>query len=320
MSTVPALQAVDVRKYYPVRSGPLQRSLVRALDGVSFELAAGATLGVVGESGCGKSTLARQLVGMETPDSGRVVVGGAAMRGAGPELRRSVRLVFQDPFGSLNPRRRIDHQIEEPLRNFTTLDAGQRRRRAGEWLERVGLQASHGRRFPHMFSGGQRQRIAIARALAVGPAVLVADEPVAALDVSVQAQILNLLLDLQADLGLACVFISHDIAVVRHVADQVLVLYCGRMMELGPAREVIDRPAHPYTRALISSVPRIGVPAGQGTVLPGEPASPLAPPPGCVFHRRCPLAEPRCRSEVPAARQIGARLVACHLARPADAQ
>jgi len=307
------LLAEGLRKAYPVRLGPLRRGQVRALEGVSFALQAGATLGVVGESGCGKSTLARQLAGIERPDGGRVSLAGTD-GGGQAALRRAVRMVFQDPFGSLNPRRRIDLQLEEALRNYTGLAPRERRRRAGEWLERVGLQAAHGARFPHMFSGGQRQRIAIARALVVEPTVLVADEPVAALDVSVQAQVLNLLLDLQADLGLACVFISHDIGVVRHVADDVLVLYCGRMMEHGPASEVLDRPVHPYTRALIASVPRLGRPRAERPVLSGEPASPLAPPAGCVFHRRCPMAEARCREEIPTSRSVDGRQVACHLA------
>jgi dipeptide transport system ATP-binding protein len=315
----PALQALALSKHYPVRTGwrdPVRT--VRALDDLSFELAAGRTIAVVGESGCGKTTLARQLTLIEQPTSGTLRIGGevpgrdeASLR----RLRRGVQMVFQNPYGSLNPRKTVASILEEPLAIAGRLGRAERRERAHGLLARVGLSAEHADRYPHMFSGGQRQRIAIARAMALEPAVIVADEPVSALDVSIQAQVLNLFLDLQERFGTAYVFVSHDLAVVELLAHEVLVMYLGRAVERGPAATVFAEPAHPYTRALLGARPRLA-PAGPRTVVPirGELPSPLDPPDGCAFHPRCPEAVARCRIERPLPRALGEREVACHLA------
>ncbi len=304
------LAAADVTRHYQVGGG----KLLKAVDGVSFQLDAGRTLAVVGESGCGKSTLARLCALMEPPTSGTVSVTGKPA-GADRRLQLQNQMVFQNPFGSLNPRRTVGATLVEPL---TINRRGSRRERvaaARAMLDRVGLRPEAYDRYPHMFSGGQRQRIAIARALMLRPAVVTADEPVSALDVSIQAQVLNLMRDLQDELGIAYLFISHDIAVVRHMAQDVLVMYCGRPAEQGSRAAVLDRPLHPYTRMLLSSTPFVD-PARRRASVPvrGELPSPVDPPPGCAFASRCPYAAARCTAERPALREVEGRLVACHFA------
>jgi len=311
-------QASGLKQVYEIKRGLFKpRARLQAVDDVSFTLAAGQTLAVVGESGCGKSTLARMVTLIEEPTAGGLTLGGIDAVNPPPEarvsLRRSVQLVFQNPFGSLNPRKQIGAILQAPLEINTDLAAAERAERASAMLQRVGLRPEHIGRYPHMFSGGQRQRIAIARALMLQPQLLVADEPVSALDVSVQAQVLNLLAELQAELGLAYLFISHDLGVVRHIAHEVLVMYLGLVMEQGPKRSLFAQPLHPYTRALLGSTPGLRA-AGrpQRIVLHGELPSPLDPPRGCVFSTRCPSVAERCREERPALRPIGDRRVACH--------
>jgi len=293
------------------------KALLRALDGVSFRLAAGRTLAVVGESGCGKSTLARQVTMIETPTAGTLELDGAdvaqADAGTKQRLRQQVQMVFQNPFASLNPRKKIGHALEEPLAINTALSAAERAERARAMMARVGLRPEHHGRYPHMFSGGQRQRVAIARALMLRPKVVVADEPVSALDVSIQAQVLNLLMDLQDETGVGYVFISHNLAVVELIADEVLVMYLGKVVERAPKAALFAAPRHPYTRALLASTPRIDAIARlTRQVLSGELPSPLAPPSGCVFRTRCPHARPRCADTVPPLEPVGtAHAAAC---------
>jgi dipeptide transport system ATP-binding protein len=281
---------------------------------VSFQLEAGHTLAVVGESGCGKSTLARVSALMEPPTSGSIAIAGKVTVGK-PALQLQNQMVFQNPYGSLNPRRTIGATLIEPLTVNSRGDRKSREAEARAMLDRVGLRPEAFDRFPHMFSGGQRQRIAIARALMLRPAVVTADEPVSALDMSVQAQVLNLMRDLQDELGIAYLFISHDISVVRHMARDVLVMYCGRPAEQGPRTAVLDRPLHPYTRMLLASTPFVD-PARRlvSVQVRGELPSPVDPPPGCAFASRCPHAADQCRAERPALRAVEGRLVACHFA------
>ncbi len=299
-----ALRAEGLRRFYKVR-----RALVRAVDGVSFALEPGQTLAVVGESGCGKSTLARMVALLDTPSEGRVVIDGADPAA----IRRAVQMVFQDPYGSLNPRQTAGAALEEPL-EIAGEGRAARRAAAMAMLESVGLRPDQFGRYPHQFSGGQRQRIAIGRALMLRPRVVVADEPVSALDVSVRAQVLNLLLDLQDRFGLAYLLISHDLSVVRHVADEVAVMYLGRIVEQAPRAVLFARPLHPYTRALLAATPGMAPRTGEPEPVRGEPPSPLAPPPGCHYHTRCPHAIAICWGERPELRALGETLVACHLA------
>ena len=313
------LEASALAKHYPVSTGFLKpKALARALDGVSFTLCAGTTLAVVGESGCGKSTLARQLTMIEPPTRGALLLDGADVTHADAalkkQLRRQVQMVFQNPYASLNPRKKIGHALEEPLAINTTATRAERRERARAMLARVGLRPEHDVRYPHMFSGGQRQRVAIARALMLQPRIVVLDEPVSALDVSIQAQVLNLLMDLQDETRVAYVFVSHNLAVVELIADEVLVMYLGKVVEQAPKSMLFGAPRHPYTRALLASTPRIDVGARQARpVLTGELPSPLAPPSGCAFHQRCPHAVARCRVEVPPLEDLGrGQRVACH--------
>jgi oligopeptide/dipeptide ABC transporter ATP-binding protein len=298
MSPPPLLEVRDLAVHFPLgsRLPTGQRGAVRAVDGVSFDLRRGETLGVVGESGCGKSTMGRALLRLVEPTSGSVRFDGEEVREMGPEalrrLRRRAQMVFQDPFSSLNPRMTVGAALEEVLA-VHGLGGGRdgRHARVRELLDRVGLLPEHATRFPHEFSGGQRQRVGIARALAVEPDFLVLDEPVSALDVSVQAQVVNLLKELQRDLGLTYLFIAHDLALVEHVSDRVAVLYLGRVVEMAPAGELYRGPQHPYTRALLSAIPRPDPAGRQGReriVLSGDVPSPVNPPPGCAFHPRCP--------------------------------
>ncbi|MGE0310554.1 MAG: ABC transporter ATP-binding protein [Lautropia sp.] len=286
---------------------------VHAVDRVSLAVRSGEVLGLVGESGCGKSTLGRLICGLYPPSDGEIRFDGKPVR-IEPGRRPPIQMIFQDPFASLNPRMRIGDAILQAPLAHGMIQAADARQRVGTLLERVGLDASYARRYPHQFSGGQRARIGIARALAVEPRLLVCDEAVAALDVSVQAQILNSLMALRAELGLTMVFISHDLGVVRHVSDRIAVMYLGRIVESGPVADVHDAPNHPYTQALLAEVPRLDRRGRHYAPIAGEIPSPLAPPPGCHFHPRCPHAMPRCRTEVPALREIAPqRMSACHL-------
>ncbi len=316
----PLLEARALARHYAVSRGLFRpKGLVRALDGVSFTVGEGATLAVVGESGCGKSTLARQVTMIEKPTAGELRIAGEDVVAAGARtlqrLRPLVQMVFQNPYASLNPRKKVGSLLGEPLAIRGDLGPRERRDAALAMMARVGLKPEHYRRYPHMFSGGQRQRIAVARALMLHPRLVVADEPVSALDVSIQAQVLNLLLDLQQDLGIAYLFISHNLQVVRHIADTVMVMYLGKSVEYGPKRAVFDRPAHPYTRALLASTPVLDAKARRERIaLKGELPSPFNPPAGCAFHTRCPYAIERCRIEVPALLPLGEVQVACHRA------
>jgi dipeptide transport system ATP-binding protein len=322
----PAMQATGLARHYRVSRGLLRDlsqgpATVKALAGVSFTLAAGQTLAVVGESGCGKSTLARALTLVEPPTAGSlhingqdalaaVATGGAALQA----MRQRVQMVFQNPYASLNPRKTIAAALAEPLLINTTLSAAQRQDRVQHMLQQVGLRPEHAARYPHMFSGGQRQRVAVARAMMLQPAVVVADEPTSALDVSIQAQVLNLFMDLQASTVCAYVFISHNLAVVQHVAHSVVVMYLGAAVEQGPKAQVLGDPLHPYTRALLGAVPVLKrADRKPHAPLLGETPSPLAPPSGCSFHTRCPLAQPRCKVDVPLLRPVAGRQVACHV-------
>jgi dipeptide transport system ATP-binding protein len=314
------VEASDLKRHYAVRLGPLRgKATVRAVDGISFTLSTGRTLAVVGESGSGKSTLARLVTLIEPPTAGTLRLMGLDPATAdGParrNLRKAVQMVFQDPYGSLNPRRKVGAILEEPLVINTKLDAAERRERALAMLAAVGLRPEHYNRYPHMFSGGQRQRIAIARALMLNPRLVVADEPVSALDISIQAQVLNLMMDLQEQFNLAYLFISHDLSVVRHIADDVMVMYLGRPVEYGPKPMVFERPRHPYTMALLAATPRVETGRREKPqIVKGELPSPLNPPRGCAFHTRCPFAKDRCRTEVPAMHEVNGRLAACHFA------
>ncbi len=312
------ITAEHLQRNYAVSRGIFARPLtLRAVAEASFAVEAGKTLAVVGESGCGKSTLARLLTMIEPASGGRLTIDGRDVTaGAHSDLaalRATVQIVFQNPYGSLNPRQKIGAILEEPLKINTSLGPAERGRKARAMLAEVGLRPEHFGRYPHMFSGGQRQRIAIARALMLEPKILVLDEPVSALDVSIQAQILNLLADLQEKRGLTYVFISHALSVVRHVADEVMVMYLGRAVELAPAEILFETPRHPYTRALLAATP-IADPEkrGQRVRLKGELPSPFNPPPGCAFNPRCPFASDRCRNEVPQMLVAGVTTVACH--------
>ncbi len=312
------LEATDLTRYYNVKRGMLSKPLsLKALAGATFSVEAGKTLAVVGESGCGKSTLARVLTMIETETSGSLSIDGHKVNGASKEelkaLRSSVQIVFQNPYSSLNPRQRVGAIIEEPLIVNTTLSQAEREAKVKEMMAQVGLRPEHYQRYPHMFSGGQRQRIAIARALILNPKVLVLDEPVSALDISIQAQVLNLLADLQERLNLTYVFISHDLAVVRHVADTVMIMYLGKPVEIASVEQVFCSPQHPYTKALLSVTP-IADPTKRGNriKLVGELPSPFNPPQGCAFNPRCSYARDVCRQVSPGMIKSAVAEVACH--------
>lgn len=315
------LQVRDLKKHFPIKRGVLRRTVgqVRAVDGVSFGIEQGRTLGVVGESGCGKSTMGRSILRLLEPTSGQVHFKGKDVlhlsRGDMRAMRREMQIVFQDPYASLNPRYSIEKTLLEPMVIHNLHTPAQRRERVRNLLERVGLDPDYAARFPHEFSGGQRQRIGIARALAVNPKLIMLDEPVAALDVSVQSQVLNLLEDLQQDFNLTYIFVAHDLSVVRHISDRIMVLYLGKMAEFADRDALFDDPLHPYTRALLSAVPIPDPDAKrERIILKGDLPSPANPPKGCVFHTRCPLAEQRCKEQVPEWREVKSNhYVACHL-------
>ncbi|WP_439548467.1 ABC transporter ATP-binding protein [Falsiroseomonas sp.] len=314
--TAPMLELRDVVRAFPVRDA-LGRSkgAVRAVDGVSLSVPRGSVLAIVGESGCGKSTLGRLALRLIEPDSGAILFEGEDLRSLSASAlrarRRDMQLIFQDPFASLDPRMTVEQAVAEPLRLHGIVPRAGERDRVAELLSRVGLRPELARRWPHEFSGGQRQRIAIARALASGPKLIVGDEPVSALDVSVQAQVINLLQDLIRELGLTFVLISHDLGVVRHIADRVAVMYLGRIVEEGPTAEVFSNPKHPYTRALLAAVPGQGHTKGAAALLEGDAPSPIDPPSGCRFRTRCPFAEAICAAQIPPLADHGHR-AACH--------
>ena len=311
--TAPLLEVRDLHKHYPVRGGIFSRTVgtVRAVAGVSLQVQAGQTLGLVGESGCGKSTLGRTLMRLEEPTSGQVLFDGHDLaQASGGELfklRREMQMVFQDPYSSLNPRLTVGEIVREPMLVHGMGSKALQIERVRELLATVGLGADALQRYPAEFSGGQRQRIGVARALSLNPRLVIADEPVSALDVSVQSQVLNLMVQLQRERGLAYVFISHDLSVVEHVSDVVAIMYLGRIVEMGPVRQIFDRPAHPYTRALMQAIPSGNPRLRRASVpLAGEAPSPMAVLPGCAFASRCPYAADACRQTVPALESVGA--------------
>jgi oligopeptide/dipeptide ABC transporter ATP-binding protein len=321
------LRVEQLCTWFPVRGGVFMtaKAVCKAVDDVSLEIRSGETLGLVGESGCGKSTLGKTIVRLLKPHSGRVVFDGVDLAGLSPRelkpLRRELQMIFQDPADSLNSRHSVARILEEPFVIHGVGDAADRRQRVDELLETVGLPQSAADRFPFEFSGGQRQRVGIARAIALRPKLVVCDEPVSALDVSIQSQILNLMLDLQEKLGLSYLFISHDLAVVKHVSDRIAIMYLGRIVEIADADDIYERARHPYTRALLSAIP-LPDPSRRHTfeVLEGDVPSPIDPPAGCHFHPRCPFAEERCRVEAPVLRNVGepgaGHRMACHLDLP----
>jgi oligopeptide/dipeptide ABC transporter ATP-binding protein len=317
-ASTPLLEVTDLVKHYPVRTGLLQREsgAVRAVDGVSFSLNEGETFGLVGESGCGKSTLVKTLLFLEPPTSGEVRFRGQPVTMLEARLlRRHMQIVFQDPYTSLPPRMTVGDVVADPLRIHKLGDRATIERRVHQLLREVGLNPARAHEYPFQFSGGQRQRIGIARALAVDPALLLLDEAVSALDVSVQAQVLNLLKDLQQRHGLTYIFISHDLGVVRFMSDRIGVMYLGKIVEQGPAEAVATHPMHPYTRALLSAVPALHRRRGERIRLTGEPPKPTNPPSGCAFHPRCPMAQPICAVEAPPLREwLPGRFTACHFA------
>ena len=319
------LRVAGLKKHFPVRRGLLQSVAghVRAVNGVSFDIQAGETLCLVGESGCGKSTVGKTILRLQEPTAGQIWLGGTEVTTLSEEQmrahRRQVQMVFQDPYSSLNPRMRVGQIIAEPLENFDIAHGAEKDRQVLALLDKVGLRQDAVARFPFEFSGGQRQRLGIARALALNPRLIVADEPVSALDVSVQAQVLNLLMDLQEEFGLSYLFVSHDLAVVEHIGHRIAVMYLGRIVELAPRERIFAQPQHPYTEALMAAAP-IAAPKARGArlVIEGDVPSPINPPPGCHFHTRCPHAEARCRVDAPPLQEIApGHVVACHLRQPA---
>ena len=318
----PLLEVRDLKKHFPIHTGVFSRvsDLVYAVDGVSFRIERGETLGLVGESGCGKSTVGRTLLKLLEPTDGKIIVNGADIthldREAMLPYRRQMQMIYQDPYASLNPRMSAGEIVGEPLVIHRVGNPGERRERVAHLFERVGLRPELTHAFPHEFSGGQRQRIGIARALALNPELIVGDEPVSALDVSIQAQIINLLIDLQDELKLSYLFVAHDLAVVEHISHRVAVMYLGRIVEMTDKTSLFETPLHPYTEALLSAVPipKARAKGRRRVILTGDVPSPINPPPGCHFHTRCPYAMARCRTEVPALRQIlPGHFASCHL-------
>ena len=318
----PLVEVTDLRKHFPVRGGVFRRVVgqIKAVDGVSLAVGTGQTLGLVGESGCGKSTLGRTILRLQEPTSGSIRFAGDDIthltRQQMLPWRQRMQAVFQDPYGSLSPRRTVAQTVREPLDVHRVGTSGERNARVAELLDEVGLSSQAADRYPHEFSGGQRQRVGIARALALNPRFIVADEPVSALDVSVQSQVLNLIARLQRERGIAFLFISHDLAVIQHVSDQIGVMYLGKLVELAPAAALFRQPLHPYTEALLSAVPQVDTGGRKRIVLSGDVPSPRNPPAGCPFHTRCPKVMDKCRTLVPVLKSPegdGSRTVACHL-------
>lgn len=321
--SAPLIEVKNLSKFFVTARTLLgkPRSIVKAVEDVSFSVAAGETLGLVGETGCGKSTVARTLVGLYTPTAGEVLFRGTDVHAAlaGPEgdqYRRRIQMIFQDPYASLNPRMTVGDIVGEPLDIHGLATGSERRERIMHLLDQVGLSPEHANRFPHEFSGGQRQRVGIARALAAGPEFLVCDEPISALDVSIQAQVVNLLQDLQAEYGLTYLFVAHDLSMIKHISRRVAVMYLGTLVEIAPVDALYARPLHPYTQALLSAIPIPDPLVEKGrrrVILGGDVPSPLNPPSGCKFHTRCPRVFDRCRSDVPPLLARGDHFVACHL-------
>jgi oligopeptide/dipeptide ABC transporter ATP-binding protein len=318
--TAPALEVRELKKHFPVTKGLLKRTVahVKAVDGVTFAIQPGETLCLVGESGCGKSTVAKVALRLIEPTGGAILLDGKDVTALKPNAmrpyRRRIQMVFQDPYASLNPRMTAGRIVGEPLENFEDYSTKVREERVARLFEKVGLRPDAMRRYPFEFSGGQRQRLGIARALALEPAVIVADEPVSALDVSVQAQVLNLLMDLQEEFGLSYLFVSHDLGVVEHIGHTIAVMYLGKIVEIAPKEDLFAEPLHPYSKALISAAPLPDPRARrERLVIQGDVPSPMNPPPGCAFHTRCPFAIERCKVETPALDAKQGRRVACHL-------
>ncbi|MBK24999.1 MAG: oligopeptide ABC transporter ATP-binding protein OppF [Halobacteriovorax sp.] len=307
------LDVKNIKKHYDVKTTFGSGGLVKALDGISFEAKAKKTLGIVGESGCGKSTLARQLMRLEEPTEGSITLEGkdiASFERA--EYQSKIQMIFQDPYSSINPRKKAWQIIAEPLLINSTLSKADCKEKACEMMKIVGLRPELANRYPHMFSGGQRQRIGIARALIQKPEIVICDEPVSALDVSIQAQVLNLLMKLQDEMGLTYLFISHDLSVVKHISDEILVMYLGKIVEYGPREQVFENPLHPYTKALMNASPSLSLEhLGKHEPLQGELPSPLNPPPGCAFHKRCPVATEQCKSVEPSLEFKNNRFISC---------
>lgn len=317
----PVLEVENLVKHFPIRKGLLSRTVgnVHAVDGISFTVERHETLGLVGESGCGKSTTGKAILNFIKPTSGKIKLDGKRIDDLSPSrmrpMRRELQMIFQDPFSSLNPRQTVGEIVREPLHNFQTLGRQEEKERVVDLLNRVGLPSDAAARYPHEFSGGQRQRIGIARALALNPKLIVCDEPVSALDVSVQAQVVNLLMDLQNELNLSYLFVAHDLAIVEHISHRVAVMYLGKIVELAEKKPLFSNPLHPYTEALLAAVPRPDPRAKtERVVLTGDVPSPINPPKGCRFHTRCPYAFDRCRVEEPQFREVQTgRFAACHL-------
>jgi len=319
-----AIEGRDLKRYYQVKGEGFfaKPATLKAVDGASFALESGETLAIVGESGCGKSTLARLATMIEKPTAGNIFISGRDPHANGgveiPRLRQDIQIIFQNPYGSLNPRKKVGAILEEPVIINLKTSAAERRQLAETMLAKVGLRPEHYDRYPHMFSGGQRQRIAIARALMLKPKVLIADEPVSALDISIQAQVLNILMDLQEEMDLALVFISHDLSVVRRIADQIMVMYLGKVVEQGNAKTIFENPCHPYTQALLGATPAVDPSLRRERVkLTGELPSPLNPPSGCAFHNRCRFAQAECSVTAPDLQVKFERQVACHFVEAA---